>query len=119
SGYSRTEKLSGPISVARPPDDALQPDPDARRLGSCRAAHQGGAQPQSDAARARQASRSAAHGGARGAAQRPRAGQEPRRSAHQTAGDVSLRAMRLSGQAVLLALPRMQQMGNLFAQADG
>ena len=38
--------------------------------------------------------------------------------AHQAAGHVSLRAMRLSRQAVLLALPGLRQMGNVFAAAD-
>ena len=41
AGHSRTAQLRGPVSVARSADDAVQPDPGARRRGSRDAADQG------------------------------------------------------------------------------
>ncbi len=69
-------------------------------------------------ARTRQAARGATDGSARGAAPRSGARQDAGQSAHQAAGHVSLRAMRLSRQAVLLALPGLRQMGNVLAATD-
>ena len=83
------------------------------------AADQGRARAQSDAARARPAARGAVAGRAGRAPARPRAGQGPGRAAHQAPRHVQLRALRLPRQAVLLALSRLRQVGNVFAAANG
>ncbi len=90
--------------------EGARPAAELVKVGAC-------AQP--DAARTRPAARGAVAGCPARAAQRSRAGQRPREPAHQAARPVSLRAMRLSRAAVLLALPRLPEMGDVFAEADG
>ncbi len=70
-----------------------------------------------DAARARPPARGPAAGRAGGAPARPRARQAARRAAHQAARDVQVRPLRLSRTPVLLALPRLRQVGDVLAAA--
>ena len=56
---------------------------------------------------------------ARRAPARPRARQAARRPAHQAARHVQVRALRLSRASVLLALPGLRQVGDVFADAHG
>ncbi len=83
--------------------------------GGGRRAHQGGACAQSDAARPRPPARGAAPRRACRSPARPRAREAARRPAHQAARHVQVRPLRLPREAVLLALPRLRQVGNLFA----
>jgi lipopolysaccharide biosynthesis regulator YciM len=78
---------------------------------------QGGTRAQPDTARPGPAARGAAAWSDCGAPSRPRAREGSGRSAHQAARHVQVRPLRLSREAILLALPGMPQVGNLLAAA--
>jgi lipopolysaccharide biosynthesis regulator YciM len=80
-------------------------------------ADQGRAGAQPDAARPRPTARSTAPRGTGGPPSRSRARQAARRAAHQAARPLQVRALRLSRAPVLLAVPWLRQVGNLFAAA--
>ena len=116
-GAARAARLPAAVPVARPPQHRVHADARRGRRGGGRRADQGRARAESDAARSRPAARGAARRGAGRPPPRPRARQAARRPAHQAPRHVQVRAVRLPRAAVLLALPRLRQVGDLLAAA--
>src|SRR5512132_3151050 len=118
NGRTPIAQLSIAVSIARYPERPVFVGARERgaRRGGC--ADQRRACAKSHADRARPFTGGAIVGRPGGAATRSRARERPGRPTYQTARSVSLRAMRVSRQAILLALPRLPEMGDVHAAPD-